>query len=240
MKLLFIVLIFIFCFFIARINKKNIFNSILIAIVAIFTPVVLRGQITLQTLLAFLLLILLLTIFDLTQNLIIKKTLFIISLFYSVFIILFLTSIINTKLEIDLQRLFFINDLALDVINRFQENALYLPKVLRPFLYNPLQIISTIFVRTLNYLWVDKIINYLGFAFIYLGFLAFIKKKNLYLLTIFLAIVLSGVLHRDPNNYLIYLYSLPVFLLFFIKTIDKANPTILFLTVLISCFYSYL
>lgn len=240
MKLLLIISIFIFCFIISKINKKSISNSILITLAATFTPIILLGQFTPKILTTFIISLLLLTIFDLTKNRNIKKFLFIVSLLYLAFIILFLTNIINSNLEVDIQRLFFINDQGLETIRKFQRNALYLPKILRPLIYNPLQIISTIFVRTLNYLWIDKIINYFGFSFIYLGYLAFTKKKNLYLLALFLIIVLSGVLHRDPNNYLIYLYSLPVFLFFFIKTIDKLKPSILFLTLLISCFYSYL
>ena len=143
-------------------------------------------------------------------------------------------------MEIDFQRLFIVDNSSLGTIKRFQQNALYLPKILRPIVYNYFQIFFVIFIKILNYLWIDKIITYLGFALVYLIYLSFSVKKNIHYLIFPLIVVLVAVLHRDPNNYLIYLFSLPPLMVFFIKNIKKLNIPLLITTIFITCFYSFL
>lgn len=240
MKILLIFSIIAFCFFVGKINKKNINNCFYIAIAIVFTPVIFFNKINIQTFIVFIFSLLLLFIFDFTKNKLLKKILFLIISIYFSLTILYLSGIINNKLEIDFQKLFIIDNSSFETIKRFKSNALYLPIFLRPVIYNYLQIIFIFFVRVLNYIWIDKIISYLGFAFIYLVYLAITQKKNKIYLIFPIVIILSGILHRDPNNQLIYLFSIPAFLLFFIKNINKLNNSILFTAILISCLYSFL
>jgi len=240
MKILLIFSIIAFCFFVGKINKKNKKNSFYIAIAIIFSPVIIFNKINTQTFIVFLFFLLLLFVFDFTKNKLLKKILFLITLIYLSLAILYLSGIINNRLGIDLQKLFIIDNSSFETIRRFKLNALYLPKFLRPIIYNYLQIIFIFFVRALSYIWIDKLITYLGFAFIYLIYLTITQKKNKIYLFFPIIIVLSGILHRDPNSQLIFLFSIPAFLLFFIKNINKLNTSILFTAILISCLYSFL
>jgi hypothetical protein len=240
MNILLIFSIFIFCLLIGKINKKNIKNSIYIAIAIIFTPIIFLNKIDTQTLIAFIFSLLLLIIFDLIKNKVFKKILISIISLYFVLVVLYLSGILNNKLAIDFQKLFIIDNSNFEIIKRFQLDALYLPKIIRPIIYNYFQIIFMVIIRSLNYLWIDKIITYLGFAFIYLTYIAFTKKKDFLYLIIPILIVITGTLHRDPNNIIIYLFSIPIFLLFFVKNINKINIPLLFTTISISCLYSFL
>ncbi len=242
MSLLLSISIFVFCFIIAKINKKNLVNSICISASIVFTPLFLFNKIDIQTLVVFIisLLLLLLAITDFIKNKTLKKILFLTTTIYFILAILYLTGIINSKMEIDFQRLFIVDNSSLGTIKRFQQNALYLPKILRPIVYNYFQIFFVIFIKILNYLWIDKIITYLGFALVYLIYLSFSVKKNIHYLIFPLIVVLVAVLHRDPNNYLIYLFSLPPLMVFFIKNIKKLNIPLLITTIFITCFYSFL
>lgn len=240
MKTLLIISIFIFCFFIGKINKKKINISFLIAIAAIFTPIIFLNKIDSKTFIAFIISLLFLFLFDFTKNKLLKIIFFSITSIYFCLIILYLSGILNNNLEIDFQKIFLIDNSSLETIKRFQLDALYLPRILRPIIYSYFQIIIAIFARVVNYLWINKIFTFLGFTFLYLIYLAFINKKNRYFLIIPILVILIGILHRDPNNYLIYLFSIPPLLLFFIKNINKINISILFSTILISCLYSFL
>ena len=240
MKILLIFSIIAFCLFVGKINKKNINNCFYVAIAIIFSPVIIFNKINTQTFIAFLFFLLLLFIFDFTKNKLLKKILFLITLIYLSLAILYLSGIINNGLEIDFQKLFTTDNSSFETIRRFKSNALYLPRILRPIIYNYLQIIFIFFIRALNYIWIDKIITYLGFAFIYLAYLAITNKKNKIYLIFPIIIILSGIMHRDPNSQLIFLFSIPAFLLFFIKNINKINIYILFTSILISCLYSFL
>lgn len=240
MKTLLIISIFIFCFFIGKINKKKTNISFLIAITAIFTPIIFLNKIDSKTFIAFIISLLFLFLFDLTKNKLLKIILFSITSIYFCLIILYLSGILSNNLEIDFQKIFLIDNSSFETIKRFQLDALYLPRILRPIIYSNFQIIIAIFARVVNYLWINKIFTFLGFAFLYLIYLAFINKKNRLFLIIPFLVILIGILHRDPNNYLIYLFSIPPLLLFFIKNINKINISILFSTILISCLYSFL
>lgn len=240
MKILLIISIFVFCFLIGKINKKNLNNSLYIAIVAVFTPIVFLNQINTPTFIAFIFSLLFLLFFDLTTNKIFKKILFIITLTYFSFAILYLSGILNNRLEIDYQKLFIIDNSNFETIKKFQVNALYLPKILRPIIFNFFQIIFVFFVRTINYLWIDKLITFLGFTVIYLIYFAFTKKKNRYLLIFPILVVAMGILHRNPNNNLIFLFTLPSLVLFFIKNITKLNIPFLVTMILLSCLYSFI
>jgi len=240
MKILLIISIFVFCFLIGKINRKNLNNSFYIALATILTPVVFLNKINIPIFIAFIISFLFLFLFDLTKNKFFKKILFIVTLIYFSFAILYLSGIINNRLEIDYQKLFVIDNSNLETIKRFQLDALYLPKILRPIIYNYFQIIIAIFIRVLNYLWLDKVISYFGFAFIYLFYLASIQKRNWSYFIFPIVVVLSGILHRNPNSQFIFLFCLPTLLLFFIKNIKKINTPILFITILINCLYSFL
>jgi len=240
MKILLIISIFIFCFFVGKINKKNQNNSSYIVIATIFTPIFLLNKINISTFTAFIISFLFLFTFDLTKNKFLKKLLFIATLIYFSFAILYFSGILNNRLELDYQKLFIIDNSNLETIKRFQLNALYLPKILRPIIYNYFQIIIAIFIRALEYLWLDKIISYFGFAFIYLIYLASTQKRNLSYLIFPIFIVLIGSLHRDLNSQFIFLFCIPALLFFFIKNIKKINITILLITILINCLYSFL
>jgi hypothetical protein len=240
MKILLIISIFVFCFLVGKINKKNPNNSLYIALATIFTPVIFLNKINIPIFIAFITSFLFLFIFDLTKNKFFKKILFTVTLIYFSFTILYLSGILNSGLKIDYQKLLVVDNSNLETIKRFQLDALYLPKILRPIIYNYFQIIFVIFTRALNYLWLDKIISYLGFTFIYLIYLAFIQKRNWYYLIFPIIVILSGILHRDPNNQFIFLFCLPAFLIFFIKNIKKINTPFLFITILINCLYSFL
>jgi hypothetical protein len=240
MSLLLPISIFIFSFFLSKINRKKIVIPIFISISIIFTPLFIFNKVETQTLIFFIPSLLLLIVTDLSKNKILKKILFLVTLIYFSLSILYLTGLINNKMEIDNQRLFIVDNFSLETIKRFQQNALYLPKIFRPIIYNPFQLIFITFVRILNYLWIDKVITYLGFSLIYLIYLSLLVKKNIHYLIIPLVVILTAILHRDPNNHLIYLFSLPPLILIFIKNIKKINIFLLLVLILISCLYSFL
>lgn len=239
MKILSTFSIIIFCLVIGKFNKKSFKNSLFISIAAILTPVFISKKIDIQTFFIFFFSFVFLFLFDLVKNKFIKKILFLSILIYFCLAILYLSGILNHQLEIDFEKLFFMDNSSFEIIKRFQLNALYLPKSLRPLVFNYFQIFFVFFIRTLSYVWIDKIIIYLGFSFIYLLYLT-IKKKNKVYLFFSIIVFLMGVLHRDPNNQLLFLFSIPTFLIFFIKNTDKINIYLLFLTTLISCLYSFL
>jgi hypothetical protein len=240
MRFLLILSILFFCFILAKINRKKISTSVYIAISSFLTPIVLFNQINSQILILFVVSLLLLILIDLIKNKTIKNIFFTLTIIYFSLAILYLTGIINNNFEFDLQRLFVIDNLSLGTIKRFEQNALYIPKILRPVAYNNFQIIFITLSKVINYLWIDKIITYLGFAIIYLMYISIPKKTNKYYLLIPLVVILSSVLHRDPNNYLIYLFSLPALIPIFIKNITKFNKSLLFILISISCLYSLL
>ncbi len=240
MKILLIFSIIIFCFLVGKINKKNFINSFFISIAIIFTPVFISNKIDIKTFFIFIFSLFFLFLFDLAKNKFIKNILFLSTLIYLILAVLYLSGIINNHLEIDFQKIFFIDNSSFETIKRFQLNALYLPKFLRPLMFNYFQIFFIFFIRTLNNIWIDKIIIYLGFSFIYLIYLAINNKKNRVYLFFSILVILSGILHRDPNSQLLFLFLIPPLLMFFTKNINKINISILVITILISCLYSFL
>jgi hypothetical protein len=240
MRLLLILSILSFCFILAKVNKKQISTSLYLAISSFLSPIVLFNQINSQVFILFIISLLLLVLIDLIKNKTIKKLFFTLTVIYFSLVILYLTGILNNNFKIDLQRLFVIDNLSLGTIKRFEQNALYLPRILRPVVYNDFQIIFITLTKVINYLWIDKIITYLGFAVIYLMYISIPKKKNKYYLLIPFVVILTSVLHRNPNNYFIYLFSLPALIPIFIKNITKFNKLILFILISISCLYSLL
>lgn len=242
MKILSVFLIIIFCFFIGKLNKKSFQISFIFSIAIIFTPVFILSKINKQTFCFFLFSCIFLILLDVIKNRFLKKILFLLMSVYYCLIILYLSGIINNKLEIDFQKLFFINDSSFEIIKRFQSNALYLPKLLRPLIFNYFQIFFVLLVKSLSYVWIDKIIVYLGFSFIYFAFLSFsnTRKSNKNYLFIPIIIFIIGNLHRDPNGQLLFLFSIPSISAFFIKNVQKINISFTVITILISCLYTFL
>ncbi len=240
MRLLLILSILLFCLILAKVNKKKISTSIYVAISSFLTPIVIFNQINSQVFILFIFSLLFILVVDLIKNKTIKKIFFILTIIYISLVILYLTGVINNSLEVDFQKFFFIDNLSLETIIRFKQSALYLPRILRPIAYNYFQIVFVTLTKVINYLWIDKLITYLGFTILYLMYISIPKKENKYYLLIPLVVILMSVLHRDPNSYLVYLFSLPALILIFIKNITKFNKSLIFILIPISCLYSLL
>lgn len=240
MKFLLILLVFFFCLIIGKLNKKKIKFSILISIAFIFTPVILTSQINNKIILNFCLSFLVLILIEIPKNKLLKNIFFILAIIFYSYSILNLSEIINTKINIDTQKVFFIDNSSFDTIQRFRQDALYLPVKLRPLIYNSFQIVLVFIGRIINYLWIDKLIEFLGFPILYLTYLSFKNKNNLKYLLFPILIVSFFVLHRDPNTSLIYLFLIPPLILFFSKNIKNINFCLLLIIALFSFLYSIL
>lgn len=241
MKVILILLIVIFCLIIGKLNNRKPSFSILIATVIVFSPLVLFYQISTPMLVTFSSSLLFFVLHETFNNIKIKKFIFAFIIIFYGYSIFRLTGIIDTNINFDIQKTFIIDNSSIESINRFKNNALYLPVILRPVVYNNFQIILEILIRTVNYLWIDKLITFLGFAILYLAFIAFKNKTNRYLLLLPAFIIMFSVIHRNPNTQLMYFLSLPVLILFFTKNITTIKkPLVVPVIVLITCLYSIL
>ena len=241
MKVLLILLIAIFCLIIGKLNNRKLSFSVLIATVFVFSPLVLFYQISTSILVTFSISLLLCILYEIFNNIKIKKFLFAFIIIFYGYSIFRLTGIIDINFNFDIQKTFIIDNSSIETINRFKSNALYLPVFLRPIVYNNFQTILVILIRTISYLWIDKLITFLGFAILYLAYLAFKNKTNRYLLLLPLFVILFSVIHRNPNTQLMYFLSLPILILFFTKNITTIkNHLILLVIVLINYLYSVL
>lgn len=124
---------------------------------------------------------------------------------------LYHNGLINSKLVLDRERLFFVNagfDLQ---IKRFSQWALYLPYSLRDLVYSSWIIPLSIFGRSLSYFWFDKSIVTTGILAIIPIILAIRNHLNSTVpsLLIIYSSVLAGSLSRDPNTSMIYFLVLP-------------------------------
>lgn len=237
MRILLILSIIIFCLIIGGLNKKKVKFSFVLSLAFVFSPVVFFPQINNKIFISFCLSFLMIIFLEVFKNKIIKNILlFLIIIFYG-YVILNLIEIINIKANIDIQKLFFIDNLSLDTIKRFQENALYLPIFLRPIVYNPFQLLIVLFKRIINFLWFDKLIEFLGFSVLYLIYLSFKIRKNTKYLLILVLIVTFFVLHRDPNTYLNYLFLIPPLILFIFKNTNKINFKFLLIFIILNFVY---
>lgn len=241
MKVILILLIVIFCLIVGKLNNRKLSFSILIATVFVFSPLVLFYQISTPMLVTFLASLLLCILYEVFNNIKIKKLLFALFIIFYGYSIFRLTGIIDTNINFDIQKTFIIDNSSIETVNRFKDNALYLPVMLRPIVYNNFQIVLEILIKTASYLWIDKLITFLGFAILYLAYLAFKNKTNRHLLLLPLFIIMFSVIHRNPNTQLMYFLSLPILILFFTKNITTIkNPLVIPAFVLINCLYSVL
>lgn len=238
MKILLYFSILIFTLLTCRISKIKNKTTLLILLSVLLTPVLLSSTLNQETLILFSFLLLLIFFFDFTKKNIVKKGVFVITSLYLFITILYLNGIISNG-NIDYERLFYIDNHSLSIIKTFQTTALYVPIKLRFLIFNQTHIIFALLKRITSAIWVSNFISYYSFTFIYLLFLSLKKRKNLHLLFYIFIVMLSGILPRNPNNYLLYLFSLPIFILFFIKNVRSINIKI-FIISLISGYLFYL
>ena len=93
------------------------------------------------------------------------------------------------------------------------------------------EIFFDILTRFFYHLSINKLITYFGFTFFYLIYLSLLKKKNYQYLIMPLVITLINILEYKTFSQIVYLFSLPLFLTFFIKSISKLNQYLLILTI---------
>jgi hypothetical protein len=242
MKILLILSIFISVLILGKIHKNNIKTRVIIAISFLTSPLILFGKIE-KILFFFYFVSLLLAIFyELVKGRTLKYILFSLILIFNTVSILYLTNILGftSNISIDFKKLYFIDNYSFDIIERFRQNALYLPFPLRSFVYNPFQIILTIIFRIINFIWIPNLISFLGFSILYLIYLSFKKINDFKLLSSLFLITTLSVLHRNPNTFIMYLMLCPSLLIIFSKSIKNINLKFSSIIILISFLYSIL
>jgi hypothetical protein len=139
-----------------------------------------------------------------------KKIVYLIIVCLIAYFSLVQNGLINPSLELNRQRLFFIDSNYGHLINRFSEWSVYLPYRFRPMVFSVWIIPVSLLGRAFSLLWFDQIIPVIGYLAVIplLAAVAIRRQIIAPLLLVFIS-VLCGGLARNPNTSSVFILVLP-------------------------------